>query len=117
MVYERGLDSRTVCGPGCTRFRRASGEHVLNILRRLNAPVEMRAVTVTKLLLTEEPTADSSRHGARVLSCRRIPLSNDIIAQINGTNQSWRFKISSPKTRTTRKNAASGANIEGLSIR
>jgi len=41
---------------------RPSGEHVLNVLSRLKAPVTSASLATTKLQLKEEPAADVNRY-------------------------------------------------------
>jgi hypothetical protein len=61
-VRERGLDAVLLAVQAALDSGRPSGEHVLNVLSRLKAPVAIASLATTKLQLKEKPTANVSRY-------------------------------------------------------
>jgi hypothetical protein len=61
-VREHGLDAVLLAVQAALDSGRPSGEHVLNVLSRLKAPVASASLATTKLQLKEEPAADVSRY-------------------------------------------------------
>ena len=61
-VREHGLDAVLLAVQAALDSGRPSGEHVLNVLSRLKAPVTIAGLADTRLQLKEEPAADVSRY-------------------------------------------------------
>lgn len=61
-VREHGLDAVLLAVQAALDSGRPSGEHVLNVLSRLKAPVASTSFATTKLQLKEEPAADVRRY-------------------------------------------------------